>query len=81
MTDQNRRSDDSSAQSQEENAAQRNSDAPPDVIAAREISPIASSDGDMSRGSDTDGAPAFDEVEGEERRKLYDKGVTLVSKI
>ena len=81
MTDQNRRSEESSAQPQEENASQRQSDATPDVVAAREVSPIDSSDADMSRGSDANGTAAFDEVEGEERRKLYEKGATLVSKI
>jgi hypothetical protein len=81
MAERNHRSDVNAAQPPEENASQRQSDAPPDAVAAREVSPIESSDADMGRGSDANGTPAFDEVEGEERRKLYEKGVTLVSKI
>ena len=50
---------------QEENRAQRDSDAPPD--ATTEPRP--------------DGIPEFDEAEGEQRRKLYDSGAELVSRI
>ena len=39
------------------------------------------SDREGGRGSSANGVPAFDEVAGEERRKLYDKGATLVSRI
>ena len=81
MTDQNRRSDESSAQPQEENAGQRQSDATPDVVGGREFAPTESSDRDNGRGSDANGTPAFDEASGEERRKLYEKGATLVSRI
>ncbi len=61
----------------EANQAQRQSDAPPDAtVAARE-----ESDREGGGGSSANGVPAFDEVAGEERRKLYDKGATLVSRI
>jgi len=61
----------------EANQAQRQSDAPPDAtVAARD-----ESDREGARGSSANGVPAFDEVAGEERRKLYDKGATLVSRI
>jgi len=72
---------DRSAQPQEENAAQRQSDATPDVVGGREIAPLESSDREGGRGSDANGTPAFDEAEGDERRKLYEKGATLVSRI
>jgi hypothetical protein len=81
MADQNRRTDETAAQPQEENAGQRQSDATPDVVGGRELAPTESSDREGGRGSDANGTPAFDEVEGDERRKLYEKGATLVSKI
>ena len=81
MADDNRRSDETTAQPQEENAAQRQSDAPPDAAGGDGFAPIESSDREGGRGSDANGTPAFDEVEGEERRKLYEKGATLVSRI
>jgi len=80
MADQNRGIDDTSVP-QEENAGQRQSDATPDLVGGREIAPTEMSDRADGRGSDANGTPAFDEVEGEQRRKLYEKGATLVSKI
>lgn len=57
--------------------AQRQSDAPPDAT----VDAGEESDREGGRGSSANGVPAFDEVAGEERRKLYDKGATLVSRI
>jgi hypothetical protein len=78
MANQNRPNHETTAQPPEENAAQRQSDAPADAAGG---GPLESSDRDGGRGSDANGTPAFDEVEGEERRKLYEKGATLVSRI
>jgi MATE family multidrug resistance protein len=80
MADETRGLNDTSTP-QEENAGQRQSDATPDLVGGREISPTEMSDRADGRGSDANGTPAFDEVEGEQRRKLYEKGATLVSKI
>lgn len=64
----------------EGNQAQRQSDAPLDATPgdadAREESAR-----EGGRGSSANGVPAFDEDAGEERRKLYEKGATLVSRI
>jgi hypothetical protein len=81
MADQDRRTNQSSAEPREENASQRQSDATPDVVAGREIAPTETSDREGGQGSDANGTPAFDEVEGAQRRKLYEKGATLVSRI
>ena len=63
----------------EENQAQRDNDAPPDAIAERDR--FNNSDRADGRGSDANGIPEFDEADGERRRKLYDKGADLVSRI
>jgi hypothetical protein len=71
----------------EDNQAQVQSDASPDVVGgmgnvggpgapARE-----ESDRDRGRGSDANGVTAFDEADGERRRKRYDDGAELVSRI
>jgi hypothetical protein len=81
MAEQKPRTPVNAAQPQEENAGQRQSDATPDVVGGRELAPTETSDREGGRGSDANGTPAFDEVGGEERRKLYKKGATLVSRI
>jgi hypothetical protein len=58
------------ADNPETNLAQRDSDAPPDAT--------GEADG---RGSDANGIPAFDDADGERRKKGYDKGADLVSRI
>ncbi len=64
----------------DENRAQAQRDAPPDATAA-----IGQQSGNSDRadgkGSDANGIPAFDEAAGEERKKLYRDGATLVSRI
>jgi hypothetical protein len=61
-------------------AAQRETDAKPDANNSpdelRETSDRAG-----GRGSTANGIPAFDEESGEQRRKLYDEGAGLVSRI
>ncbi len=42
---------------------------------------LHSSDRADGRGSDANGIPAFDEADGEMRKKLYRDGAVLVSKI
>jgi hypothetical protein len=64
----------------EENRAQRDSDAPADVIAERPGDRM-NSDRANGRGSDATGVPEFDEADAERRRKLYDEGADLVSRI
>lgn len=64
----------------EANQAQRQSDAPQDATVG-DADAREESDREGGRGSSANGVPAFDEVAGEERRKLYDKGATLVSRI
>jgi hypothetical protein len=65
----------------EENAAQRQSDASPDVVAEGERQVVESSDRVDGRGSSANGTPAFDEADGETRRKLYKEGAKIVSRI
>jgi hypothetical protein len=65
----------------EENAAQRQSDAAPDAVAERDAGLVESSDRADGRGSSANGTPAFDDAEGEERRKLYRNGAEIVSRI
>jgi hypothetical protein len=65
----------------EDNRAQRDSDAPPDATADPGNDRLNSSDRADGRGSDSNGVPAFDEADGERRRKLYDEGADLVSRI
>ena len=64
----------------EENQAQRNSDAPPDAVAELN-GEVENSDRAHGRGSDANGIPAFDDADGENRKKLYRDGATLVSRI
>lgn len=64
----------------EENRAQRDSDAPADVTAERQGDQM-NSDRANGRGSDANGVPEFDEADAERRRKLYDEGADLVSRI
>ena len=66
---------------QEENGAQRDSDAPWDGLDDTLSAPLNSSDRADGRGSDANGIPAFDEADGEQRKKLYRDGATLVSRI
>jgi hypothetical protein len=65
----------------EENRAQRDSDAPPDATAEVRGDALNSSDRADGKGSDANGIPAFDEADGEKRKKLYKDGATLVSRI
>jgi hypothetical protein len=81
----------------EDNQAQVQSDAPPDVVGGmgRPVKSEADlgnvggpgapsreeSDRDRGRGSDANGITAFDEADGERRRKRYDDGAELVSRI
>ena len=63
----------------EPNAAQRQSDAPPDATAGKDIH--GTSDRADGRGSTANGIPEFDEAAGDERKKLYKEGAGLVSRI
>ena len=59
----------------EPNQGQRQSDAPPDVVGADMVEePIES-------GSTANGVPAYDDADGQRRKKLYDEGAGLVSRI
>ncbi len=67
---------------QEENQGQQDSDAPPDVVAEKGSGDrMLTSDRENGRGSDANGIPAFDEADGERRKKLYEEGAILVSRI
>jgi hypothetical protein len=59
-----------------ENPAQRQSDATDDASSVRGVE--ETTDG---TGSDANGIPASDERDGEARRKRYDDGAELVSRI
>jgi hypothetical protein len=65
----------------ETNQAQRETDAPPDATSGPHGDRLNDSDRADGRGSDANGVPAFDEAEGERRKKLYDEGADLVSRI
>ena len=66
----------------EENQAQRQSDAPADVVGnERSENPSEQSDRANGAGSDANGIPAFDEADGERRKQLYKDGATLVSRM
>jgi hypothetical protein len=75
------------AQNPEENQAQASSDAAPDANTAADANTDSgedrsnTSDRAGGRGSDANGVPAFDEADGDARRKLYEKGAVLVSRI
>ena len=67
----------------EDNRAQAQSDATADEVGDR-LDPDFTQQSDRAngRGSDANGIPEFDEVEGEERRKRYEKsGSPIVSRI
>ena len=66
-------------QNQDDNQAQRQSDAAPDALSTRQV--VETSDRADGRGSDANGTPAFDEGEGAERRRLYKEGAEIVSRI
>ena len=66
----------------EENTAQRQSDAAPDAQgAAGQAGFVETSDREGGAGSSANGVPAADEADGERRRKLYEQGATLVSRM
>ncbi len=65
----------------ETNQAQRDSDAPPDATGEPRGDRLNNSDRAGGRGSDANGVPAFDEAEGEQRKRQYDEGADLVSRI
>jgi hypothetical protein len=66
----------------EENQAQRQSDAPGDAVAGERPDGLREeNDRSGGRGSTANGIPASDEDGGEARRRLYDGGAELVSKI
>jgi hypothetical protein len=66
----------------EPNAAQRQSDAPPDAAAGiRRDELTGTSDRSGGRGSTANGVPAFDSDDDANRRRLYDEGADLVSRI
>jgi hypothetical protein len=71
-----------SGDSTEENTAQRQSDAAPDAHgSAGQGGFVETSDREGGAGSSANGVPAADEADGERRRKLYEQGATLVSRI
>ncbi|MEN3338224.1 MAG: hypothetical protein V7647_1900 [Acidobacteriota bacterium] len=69
------------AQNPEDNQAQAGSDAPADVTGDPGDDRSNNSDRAEGRGSDANGVPAFDESDGDARKKLYEKGAVLVSRI
>jgi hypothetical protein len=68
-------------ENREDNRAQRDSDAPPDATADPGNDRLNNSDRARGQGSDANGIPEFDEADGERRRKLYDDGAEIVSRI
>jgi hypothetical protein len=72
---------DAAGANREENAAQRDSDAPPDATGGPRGDRPGTSDRADGRGSDASGIPAFDDADGENRKKRYDNGADLVSRI
>lgn len=67
----------------EDNPAQARSDAPADEVGGR-LDPDFTEQSDRAhgQGSDANGIPEFDEVEGEERKRIYERtGSPIVSKI
>jgi len=81
MADQNRKTREDAADNVEDNDAQRQSDAPPDAVAEGQRQVVEASDREDGRGSTANGTPAFDEADGELRRKLYKEGAEIVSRI
>src|SRR4029078_3099019 len=72
---------DETADNREENRAQRDSDAAPDASMEPRGDRVSNSDRADGRGSDANGIPEFDEASGEQRKKLYESGAELVSRI
>jgi hypothetical protein len=67
----------------EDNQAQARSDAPADA-SGRRLGPDFTEQSDRAhgQGSDANGVPEFDETEGEERKRLYERtGSPIVSRI
>jgi hypothetical protein len=66
----------------EDNPAQARSDATADEVGDR-LDPDFTEQSDRAhgRGSDANGVPEFDEVAGEQRKKLYRDGAEIVSRI
>ena len=81
MAEQTRRTREDAADNVEENSAQRQSDAPPDVVAAGQRQVVEASDREDGRGSTANGTPASDDADGELRRRLYKEGAEIVSRI
>ena len=66
----------------EDNRAQGQSDATADEVGGRlEPDYTEQSDRAHGQGSDSNGIPEFDEVDGKRRKKLYRDGARLVSRI
>ena len=70
----------------ENNQAQRQSDAPGDAVSGERPEDVIganveANDRSGGRGSDANGVPASDEADGARRRKLYEGGAELVSRI
>jgi hypothetical protein len=65
----------------EENRAQRDSDAPPDASMEPTGDISRMSDRGEGQGSDANGVPAFDEAAGDLRKKQYESGAEIVSRI
>jgi hypothetical protein len=70
----------------ESNQAQRQTDAPGDAVSGEQPERltrpnIAANDRAEGRGSTANGVPAADEDDGQQRRKQYEGGAELVSKI
>ena len=65
----------------EENRAQADSDAPSDASEDARGDRLNNSDRADGQGSDANGIPAFDEADGDLRKKLYRDGAVLVSRI
>ena len=66
----------------EENRAQRQSDAPPDLIGGgREGRGGEESARDGGRGSDANGITADDEADGAKRKRQYKEGAEIVSRM
>jgi hypothetical protein len=65
----------------EDDRAQAEHDATPDATGEPHGDRSNNSDRAAGRGSDANGVPAFDEVDGATRKRLYRDGAELVSKI
>jgi hypothetical protein len=81
MTEQTRKAGDAASHNVEENIAQRQSDAAPEAVAEGDGALVETSDRADGLGSSANGVPAADDADGERRRKLYENGATLVSRI